>query len=216
MREKISGRGARRNLHILSILFVACVAYACEKPAETANPKQYEKNGISFTHPGNWSVTEDVRQDGYRYLIVETPGDAVFMVQIYNADEAYDLDSFVEWYSDQVKTEIPFGTAEASNRSSIERLIDGELRNGVYERLPIRLVGIKVRHVIEYYRIESGGRVFFLIAFVPDEDLNMVSPGFDQIFGTFAIEKREPLEVKSEPEPERTPPKRTTEHKRRG
>ncbi|MCO6511370.1 MAG: hypothetical protein J5I65_11325 [Aridibacter famidurans] len=205
--------GSRRILPILPILLFAVSLVACEKPAEIAVPQQYNKDGISFTYPGNWSVTEDVEQDGYRYVIVETPGDALFMVQVYDEDEAFDLDLFVESYSEQMKAEIPFGTAEKGSRSSIERLIDGELRTGVYERFPVSLVGMKVPQVIEYYRVDSGGNAYFLITFVSDEDLEMVSPGFDQIFGSFAIEKRD--ETEDKPEPERTPLKRTTEHKRR-
>ncbi|QQS42887.1 MAG: hypothetical protein IPM63_08120 [Acidobacteriota bacterium] len=213
MQDESPNGASRRILCILSILFSLIVFSACEKPAETENPSVYRKDGITFTHPGNWRVTEDVEEDGYRYLILETPGDALFMVQVYDEDEAYDLDSFVESYSDQVKTEAPFGTAEASSRSPIERLIDGELRTGIYERFSLRLVGIRVPQIVEYYRIESGGRVFFLISFVSDEDLEMVSPGFDQIFGSFAIEKRD--ENEDGPEPARTPLKRTTEHKRK-
>lgn len=213
MQDEFPNGASRRIFCVLPILFSLIVFSACEQLAETENPRVYRKDGITFTHPGNWRVTEDVEEDGYRYVILETPGDALFMVQVYEEDEAYDLDSFVESYSDQVKTEAPFGTAEASSRSPIERLIDGELRTGIYERFSLRLVGIRVPHVVEYYRIESGGRVYFLISFVSDEDLSKVSPGFDQILGTFTLEKGEESEVA--PEPARTPPKRTTEHKRR-
>lgn len=196
MREKPLPNFPTRVLFTLTVLFLFPLFPACEKPAEIENPQQYKKDGISFTHPGNWSVTEDLEEDGYRYVIVETPGDALFMVQVYEEYEALDLESFVESYSEQVKTDTPVGSAGESSRSPIERRIQGDLLTGTYERFDVRMMGIRVPHIIEYYRLESGDKVYFLITFVSDEDLELVTKGFDQILGSFAVEKS------SEPEDE--------------
>ena len=71
-------------LVIALFLFVGCG----ERNAATDNPTSYSKAGLEFEYPGNWTVTEDTQQAGLRFLIVESPGDAVVIIQIYPTDDA--------------------------------------------------------------------------------------------------------------------------------
>ena len=196
-------------LSILVILSFAFLVSSCEKIAETGKPQQYKGDGFSFTYPGNWNISEDVDEEGMRYLIVESPGNAIFLAQVYDEETAPDLDTYAQWYSDQAKTQMPFGTAEPGKRTKNERRIDGELRSGLYERFDVRLAGTRTPQILEYYRVDSGGKAYILVSFVPDTDLDQVSPGFDQIFGSFVTEKSESGDEADsdifEEEPEATP-----------
>lgn len=55
------------------------LSLGCGEPsAQVSQPKLYSKDGVEFRYPGNWKVTEDASHPDFRYIIVESPGGAVF------------------------------------------------------------------------------------------------------------------------------------------
>lgn len=43
------------------LLFIFTLS-ACEQRADLSNPDYYSKNGVSFSLPGNWNVSEDIQE----------------------------------------------------------------------------------------------------------------------------------------------------------
>ncbi|MCP3872730.1 MAG: hypothetical protein GY699_06185, partial [Desulfobacteraceae bacterium] len=132
---------------------------ACEKSADISSPIKYEKESVSFSYPQNWKVTEDVRQQDLRYIFVESPGDAIFIVQIYSKHDAVSFKEFVEWFSSQSKEETPIGKMEENTFSTVEKTTPGKGMKGIKENFSMTLFGQKIPHMREYYTMDSNNEV---------------------------------------------------------
>ena len=158
-----------------------------EQKAEVESPLQYDKDGLRFAYPGNWTVTEDQNSDNIRYLFVESPGDAIFVIQVYQEEEAVEIDEYVEWFGAQVKEEIPVGAIGGSDTTAVRKVVAGEQRDGVKERFSIEIIGTFVPHLREYFRIHLGAHVVFLVGQAATEDWGKVAPGFDLVLQSFEL-----------------------------
>ena len=57
-------------------------AFSSETAALVDSPKSYNKGGVTFNYPGNWTVTEDgLADESVRYLFLETAGDNFVSIQ---------------------------------------------------------------------------------------------------------------------------------------
>jgi hypothetical protein len=160
----------------------------CEKAADISSPIKYEKENVSFSYPQNWKVTEDVRQQDLHYIFVESPGDAIFIIQIYSKNGAVSFNEFVEWFSSQSKAEIPVGKMEESIFSTVEKGNIATGMKGIKENFSITLVGEKVPHTREYYTVDSDNEIAFLVTQTATEDMRKTESGFDLILSSFVIE----------------------------
>ena len=170
----------------LPTLLLLCFA-GCERKANVSSPSHYEKNGVKFSYPGNWEVTEDSGGAGFRSLFVESPGDAILIAQIYSKNDGMSLDEFSRAFSKSAAENTPVASVGPGTYSEIDPVGAGS-ESGVKETLVISLLGEKIPHVREYHRIEFGDRVAFLVSQSATEDLKKVGIGFDMVFETFKIE----------------------------
>lgn len=176
-----------KTLQTISLLCILIIIAACEQNADTSKPLNYAKDTISFAYPENWTVTEDKQEDDVRYLFIETPGDAIVLVQIYPIQDAVSLKEYAEWFSKEVIKETPVAERSVGNFEDINRTINGVTLTGMRQKFSITLLGIDVPHTAEYYRIEKGNKVAFLISQTASEDLAKVNGGFELLLGTFVI-----------------------------
>ncbi|MDJ0986748.1 MAG: hypothetical protein QNJ26_14495 [Desulfobacterales bacterium] len=177
----------RTRIFVISI-FLVCFLFGCERPADVASPLMYDHHSIRFSYPANWQVTEDVEQPGFRYLFVETPGDAIFIAQIYSEQYALTLDEFAESFSESTKQEVPIGKIEENVFFEAEKETTSGMQIGIKENFNIVLLGEKVPHTREYFSINTIDKRAFLISQAAAEDWIKVEPGFDLIFSSFVVE----------------------------
>jgi hypothetical protein len=161
----------------------------CEKVADISSPVIYEKENISFSYPRNWKVTEDVKQQNFRYLFIESPGSAIFMVQVYSKNDAVPFDVFVEWFSSTNRDDTPVVlNIGKSTFSTVEESKFSPDFKGIKENFSMTLLGEQMPYKREYFTISSNNKVAFLVAQAATEDLSKVEPGFDLILNSFVIE----------------------------
>ncbi len=172
----------KRLVHISWLIMALLLLSACERNARTDNPKSYNNAGIEFEYPGNWKVTEDSQQAGFRYLSVETPGDAIVIIQIYPTKDALEINEFAQWFAQAFKEEIPFGTISASKFSQVKKL---EGYENLTEQFSIILLGEDIPHTRIYIRKPIDNRVCLMVAQAADEDHSKVIRGFEQVFTSF-------------------------------
>ena len=177
-----------KTLRYISLLFLFIVIAACEKSADTSKPVFYSSNGIAFSHPGNWTVTEDEQQEDVRFIIIESPGNALVMAQIYSIQDAVSLKEYAEWFSSEVVKETPIADTSVGKFEQFNTLLNGTRLTGMRQNFSIALLGIDVPHTAEYYRIEKNNRVAFLISQTATEDMDKVDKGFEQLIGSFSIQ----------------------------
>ena len=157
-----------------------------EPPADVASPAKYEGKSIQFSYPRNWKVTEDSREEGFRFISVESPGSASLMVHVYPKQDAVSLRDFVEWFSTATKHESSLSTTTTSF-SDIESSAFSPSKKGVREISTTKISSTVMSFIRDYYVIDTGDKRGFLITHAPEEDLATVKPGFDLILGSFAL-----------------------------
>ncbi len=161
-------------------------AFSSETAALVDSPKSYNKGGVTFNYPGNWTVAEDGLAEGsVRYLLLETAGDNFVSIQIYPTTEAVELQEFAQWYADTMKEEIPIGSWSASQFSGIEEKDGNEV---LTEQLEITVLGESIPYTRIYSRKSAGKVIAFISLQAISEEYEMVVGGFDQIIASLSYE----------------------------
>ncbi len=173
---------------IICLISVFVLLVSCEQAADVSVPVTYDQNGIYLQHPKNWKITEDAEQDDVRYMIVESPGDAIFIVQVYLAEDAVSINEYAEWFSDEAIKETPVVERTVGEFNEIEATINGEKVTGLRQNFSIKVFNLDVPHVSEYYRVEKGNKVGFIICQAAQDDLKKVKTGFDLLINSFKLE----------------------------
>ena len=184
-----------------------------ERAAQVQQPLDYRKAGVSFQYPpaktpswlagiretlnvrlnfpkGIWKVTQEMHELGIHYLFVESPGDAVMIVQAYpdDGDEDMKLKAFVKDFSGSAREDTPVGSFGPSTFDDVVR--EGRYES-ITERFSISLLGQSVPHIRVYKRAVVQNKVCILIAQVATEDLEKVQPGFELVFKSFKFQAPE-------------------------
>lgn len=156
---------------------------------ETAIPSTaYDQSGLLFDYPADWTVLEDSVQDSVRYVFVESPDEALSIIQIFRADEAPTLEDFAISYAEQTQmapvTEantsvdiVPTATPQ-SEFMSIARDLNGVSYEWIVETIPAS------NDYREYFRKDSERFSAFLINQVNKDALDKHEGSFEMIFRT--------------------------------
>ena len=171
---------------IIVILLLAMIA--CEQQADLSKSSEYSKNGISFSLPGNWQVTEDVAEDDFRYLFIETPGDAVMFVTTYLKEDALSLFEYSEWFIETSVNDFPIGSRNKGTVLKTRKIIDDQIYDGYKNEFVVSVAGIEVPHAAEFFRFETNAKTAFVSSQVAIEDSSMVEPGFEHVLATFKLQ----------------------------
>lgn len=179
--------------HLSLFLLCACTLLACESSADTANPRSYNKDGISFQYPGNWKVESDeFDASGFRTIIVETPGDGLAMVQYFTVAPVTSTEDYAKLFAQVTKDEVPIGqiTPSVYKDYTYTNPISRQVITGVQERFAIEILGERVPHVRAYVGFNEQFPKSVFICQVASEDLELVKPGCDQVLHSLKIEDR--------------------------
>ena len=174
----------------LLLLVILCpvllLLTACTEPkADVSNPQSFSKEGIHFEYPGNWEITEDTVEHDVRYIIAETPGDAILILQAFPKSLDMQLYTFGKRFSKAMGEELPIGKLVDVNFASIVELPDCQQ---LKETFAIELLTEHVKHQREYRKYSTENTSIFLIAQVQVDDYKRVEPGFELIFKSLNVD----------------------------
>jgi len=158
-----------------------------EPAADVASPAQYEQAHVRFLYPRNWKIAKDAQRNRFRYLVINSPGSAGFIILVYPSQRALSLSEFAERFSESAGRKSSLKLSRSSI-SKIENSAFSPGRRGVRETLTAKYAGIPVSIVREYYKVDAGERVGFLVTIAPTRDLGKTRPGFNLILRSFVIE----------------------------
>ncbi|MBU44597.1 MAG: hypothetical protein CMN76_15355 [Spirochaetaceae bacterium] len=188
--KPIRGRSSQKKRRISRLfgvlgatMIAVCIA-ACEPAADVSNPKPYSRDGLSLLIPDNWKVTEDASENGYRYLFIESPGNALTILQFMPGGDSWPLAEFAAHFSAGAKDQTPVGEIVDGDFLEIEHDTGEQTLKGIRERFSIVLLGEEVPHVRDFFFVRSQGAEIFVINQIAVEDLEKVKPGFDLILGS--------------------------------
>ncbi len=154
-----------------------------EETADTTSPAMYENAHVLFSYPGNWKVTEDVGEGTIHYIMIDSPGYAFFIIQIYAEEDAVPLQQFAEQFSEVVKQEDASSTMSNHSFSEFE---EGELY-GIQENFLSKALGSQSPHIRRYYSVTNNNKAAYLISQVAREDSAKVNAGFSLILNSLFL-----------------------------
>ena len=159
-----------------------------EETADTDNPLIYEKEGVRFSYPGNWKITEDTVNISSHHIFIESPGNALFSIQIFSNIDAIPLHQFAEQFSELTQQK---GFPRISNRvfSELEESINSINNYSIQETFSIKVSGEQAPHVRRYYSVTNDEKTAYLISQAATEDLTKVESGFSLILKSLKISK---------------------------
>lgn len=182
-----SDNAGRLPYFILLIIFILFVS-GCYDRADVSSPSEYRRENITFLYPDNWEVTQDVDRNDFRYLFVESPGDAIMIIQIYMKEDALSLRDFVEQFAGKTKQEIPLGKTDNNYISTVVKTTATGPKTGLRERFALVIGDTQIPNIREYFRLEMKNKGIFLISQTPEVTSKRVASGFDLILESFALD----------------------------
>lgn len=177
-----------RNLVTSVALVVFLLLSACEQQAELGQPSEYDKNGVKFSLPGNWEVTEDSEEEASRYIFVETPGDAIILIELYAREDSPTLKQYTQWIIQHSVEAFPLGGRTEGTFEEVRRTAGERTLTAYRNEFVASVIGIEVPHVAEFYRLEADARIAYLSWQVATEDLPRVQEGFDLVIASFEFQ----------------------------
>lgn len=179
-----------RPLFRASLLLMCVCALGCERAADVEHPTHYDHNGISFDYPGNWEIESDeVDPEGFRTIIIGTPGDGVAMVQHFKHSPAVGLDEYAKLFSEMTREEMPFGhVSEGQYKPYTYTTKQGARKlKGIQQNFDITVLDEHVPHARGYFGFDEHLPNTVMICQVASEDLDKVRPGCDLVLDRLKV-----------------------------
>jgi hypothetical protein len=178
------------NLLKGSLIAVCVIALlGCERQANLKQRNTYEKDGLSFLMPANWRVTDDQDDHGFRYLSVETPGNAIIVMNVYPLDQSEPFKQYVETLIESSRKELmSLASIKKERLFEIETKLEDRTLAGFKSEFVASLVGIDVPHQMVFYSFRSDARIAYVSCQVAVEDLSKVEKGFELVLSTFRLQ----------------------------
>ena len=186
----------RLSIKLSTLLLVGHLIGCSEPQADLSEPKTHRTNAYRFHYPKNWKITEESTSSPIHYLFVETPGDALVVIQSYPIDSADDLLTFAKDFSASATVETPIGKI---TQSPFSEITTDSGYQWVSEKFSIELLGESVPHDRLYGTRSIGSRQVYLVFQVASEDLAKAKPGFDLITDSLRPNKDAETDNKDSP-----------------
>lgn len=185
-----------RRLSRLIVLLMIVAALSCATQPRTI--KHYSKDGISFSHYSDWTISKDASDEddpNSRSIELDGPDEALVMFiclppsmsSVTAADFADSMDAGrQELVNEKYKVGIikPFDVSETKS-SPIVETIGGKELDGVVQRFSVKVLGQDVPHESRVYAMDSPRYRIFIVTQVAVEDLTRATPAFNLTLNSF-------------------------------
>lgn len=178
------------SIRSMSAVLACLVIAGCgEAPADRAHPKTHRTAGLVFDYPGNWSINEPMPTKDQAFVMIESPGHALAILQCAPKELLPSLDGRAKEFSAMAEGEMPMGelVSEAPQAEP-----DAHGYRWLSQRFRVRLLGQTVPHRRLYGSKDLGDRSVLLIFQVSDEDAPRAMPGFELIRDSLRTEPSRP------------------------
>lgn len=181
---------ARACAVLLFVVAASTGLTSCGKKVDLEDPKHYKKGAISFNYPANWDIDQEQADDDIQYIVIESPGSGLFVVQAHTSAYAMDLKDFAEWFSEEAAANMPIVERSIGDFTPITTLPSKDLNAGLSEYFAISLFGQQVPHQAAYYLAEKGDVHAFIITQYREDISAELAPGYKLIFDSLKVESQ--------------------------
>lgn len=175
---------ARRTITTaaLGLLLLAGLA----QPALAAPNVVYSKDGVSFEHPADWKVTEDVvAQDSTRMrsIDLEGPDESVVSFMFSPFLGGQDIEKFAATAAQNRADAAKANSAQQTRMgpvtaAPITRQVAGKENRGVSQRFVVTLQGLNLPHEARFFKANLGETTVIIMTQVAVEYAQRMEPGF--------------------------------------
>ncbi|KLN61794.1 hypothetical protein WH96_05740 [Kiloniella spongiae] len=169
-------------------LLLAFALFSCEEQADLSNSQAYTKDGVSFTLPGNWTVVEDIVEENFRYISIESSGDAVAGISLFYNGVRIELEDYIDLIIESFNDELPVGSR---NRGEVFEFTPDNTENiarAIRNQFAITLASVEVPHTSDFYEMKTDRDYVIIFTQVSDQDKHLVQQGFDQLINSFVVD----------------------------
>ncbi len=151
--------------------------------------KQYEKDGLSFSYPDNWHITEDAPiENGIRHVNVEDADSSLFILNIMSSEFEVDLEEYATNFVKDLPANLPVGKVVKVEGGITSRVVSNKNYEGVRRRYSISILGEIVPHTADFFLITSEKTNALVMVISPDEDWNAAEKEFQVISDSLGLE----------------------------
>lgn len=154
--------------------------------AQAAAALNYSKDGVSFEHPAEWKVTEDVvaqDESRLRSIDIEGPDEAVVTLMFSPFLANQDIQQFAATAAKNRADAARASTAQQVRMgpvtaSPISRQVAGAENKGVSQRFVVKMAGQDLPHEARFFKAALGATTVIVMTQVADESAKAAEPGF--------------------------------------
>lgn len=134
--------------------------------------KSYHKDGLRFSYPDNWKVTEDtILENNVRHVNVEDGDNTLFIIQIMSSDYEVDLEDHAGNVVKEIRTSLPVGNVVKVAFGTASREFSGKKYDGVRREYSVSVLGQTLPHTIDLFLIRGETANALVMIQAPDDDL---------------------------------------------
>ncbi|WP_374348669.1 hypothetical protein [Chitinimonas sp.] len=174
------------SLKALLFLSLICLGLQGCKPASTT-PSAYDKDGVKLTLPAGWKVSQDSNAAANRYLVIDTPGNAVMTINVLDAAIAPPLKQFVDSYIEVAIKETPVFTRTKGTIAPLDIELNGSTIHALRNEFAMEVAGASVPFKQDFYPMAGGSRIAYLATLASNDEEASVKGGFEQVLSTFSL-----------------------------
>jgi hypothetical protein len=164
-----------KKLLAATYLMIFLGTSACHSREESTASK-YQKEGLSFTQPARWKVTEDETIENNRYIAIESSGSNVITIEVFELDGELDLDAYTIEYSEIFSKLVRFGDVQNLKHGKVEKAGDFQR---VISTFDVKFLFVTVPHTRILLNKEVAGKNVNIIANGPNDELTQLQSALD-------------------------------------
>ena len=161
----------------VAAMFACALLVGCgEQQADRSTPQTHQTGGIIFEYPKNWTVSEPLSIPNNSFVIVESPGNALAILQAGPKEIMPSLADHAKEFTANAEGEMPMGKITSGE---LVPLPQAHGYDWLSQDFVIHLMGQAVPHRRLYGSKDIGDRRVILLFQVANEDATRTTPGFD-------------------------------------
>ncbi len=151
--------------------------------------KRYENDGLSFSYPDNWQVTEDLSiENGLRHVNIEDSDSSLYVLNIMSSEFEVDLEDYATNFVKDLPANLQVGKIVKVEGGTTSRVICGRNYNGVRRRYSVSLLGEVVPNTADFFLIAGEKTNALLMIMSPDEDLTAAEKEFQMFSDSLRLD----------------------------
>ncbi len=171
------------------------LGFFVEPSADVSSPKQHTDSHVSFSYPGNWTVTSDKTiSHGVEVHTreVQSPGSVNTIVQTFQPAVPMSIDELAQSFVGEFDEELASnwaGLIKSQNAriSPVDLSLLGKKREGKRINITLRALNERVPCTLEIVFAVEDTLTTVVVSVVPDEDLDAAGPGVELVRNTISI-----------------------------